>query len=153
MQERERPWQRLPESNFFQRGGDNLTRIQTRDLNDGFEILMEGHAGEAEYGKNILCACLSTYVMMAQDLLEILRDKEGFRYGHVHVKPGFAHIVAGGSGRVYDILRIFREAFLMAMERATEEYPEAVKAEPWNFQEGEIENEDEFTELCTGGSC
>ena len=104
-----------------------MTLIRIKDLDDGFEIMMEGHAGDAPHGQNVLCACLSTYVMIAMHLLEILQDREGVSYGQVEVWPGFARIEVRNKGRGYDHLKLFRDAFLMAMEGAVEEYPEAIR--------------------------
>ena len=95
-----------------------MIRAQYTEGSDGYELLIDGHAGYAEHGKDIVCAACSgiTYALLA--LLEEYSDEVTDVAGPV-VDSGCFYVSCKGTERI-------QTAFHMAvlgLRKISSQYP------------------------------
>lgn len=88
--------------------------------NDGYELTVEGHAGAAPVGQDVVCAYVSGIV---QALGGYLLNAEQAISPRVVLRSGSAEIFARG-----DVEQVFEMAYIGLLQ-AAESYPERVRVE------------------------
>jgi uncharacterized protein YsxB (DUF464 family) len=87
------------------------------NYDDAFDIQIQGHAGYAEKGKDIVCAAIST---LYQTLMISFENNGYGTLDHIRSNDGFEHV------RIHDVVREglgVITAFVIGCEAVSKEYP------------------------------
>lgn len=85
------------------------------------EIKITGHANSAEYGKDLVCAGVST---ASVGIANALVKKDFLKHGTIDIREGFVHIKVNQSER--DI-QVVLETFEVILETIEESYSKYIK--------------------------
>lgn len=92
----------------------------TTVIRDGRTIIIDGHASYAEYGKDIVCAAVSTLAQTLICSLEMLTDANI----KTIITDGYIKIVIEESSEGVQLLV---DSFFIGIEGVADSYPEYVK--------------------------
>ena len=95
-----------------------MTTVRTYNRNGRREIIIEGHANHSEYGKDIVCAAIST---LAYTLVGALKNAgQGVEYTD---KPGYFTVNFPVSDKSYVIF----DTIMIGLMQIEKSYPKNVK--------------------------
>ena len=89
----------------------------TIKYDDAFDIQIQGHAGYAEKGKDIVCAAIST---LYQTMAQTIQTRQYGELKHIRSNDGFEHV------RIHDVVREglgVITAFVIGCEAVSKAYP------------------------------
>lgn len=92
-----------------------------RDNNQIFEIKVSGHANSAEYGKDLVCAGVSTACI---GIANALAKKDFLSYGNIEIKEGYTYIKVN---QFQDQFQLILETFETILETIEESYKQYIK--------------------------
>ena len=85
------------------------------------DIEVSGHANSAEYGKDLVCAGVSTVCV---GIANVLAKKGFLKQGTIDVEEGFVHVKVNQSS---DMIQVVLETFEILLETVEESYPKYMK--------------------------
>lgn len=107
---------------YYARKGLNMIHI-TIKYDEWFDIQIEGHAGYAEKGKDIVCAAVST---LYQTMVQTIQTRQYGELKHIRSNDGFEHVLIDtvtqeGFGAIM--------AFITGCEEIATAYPDYVSVD------------------------
>lgn len=98
-----------------------MIKIDIKRQGDTYEVILEGHAGFREAGKDIVCAGLSTLAYTLINCLENLKEKELVdEFSYMEHDGMMKVIFTGDSTELLATLETIRIGFLMLEENFSE---------------------------------
>lgn len=96
-----------------------MIQIKIKQSWNDAEIMVEGHAGYAEIGKDIVCAAISTLYQNLVNSIDQLSDS----VVHEFNEPGISRAYIGG---LYEYSRAMVDSFRLGCQSVAVMYPENV---------------------------
>ena len=96
-----------------------MTKISIKEVDKKFNVVVDGHADFKNYGKDIVCAAISTALTMTINAL----DNLGYNIIGLEMSEGYSTFTVESNDTVCAIIKTFKE-FAVQM---SEDHPKNVK--------------------------
>ena len=103
--------------------------IQVIYYRDYHRVRVEGHAKSGEFGRDLICAAVSTLAVTLAENVAAMEESGHVRTMTADLAPGNAEISCTPVSRFQSIVKVIFDAICIGFDRLSKEYPDYITYE------------------------